>query len=100
MAVARTSHVDLGRRVSEVRRERYGESGGPALAEALGLPAATWANYENGVIIPAPVILGFIELTGADPHWLLTGRGERYIPRRGATDALPGEGRPNGPGEP
>ncbi len=100
MAVANTSHVELSRRVRQMRLELYGELGGPALAEALGLSAETWANYESGVIIPAPVILGFIELTRADPHWLLTGQGERYTLRRAATIASTLEGRPNGAGGP
>jgi hypothetical protein len=96
MAVANTSHFELGCRVREVRRELYGESGGAALAAALGLPAQTWANYEGGVVIPAPVILGFIELTRADPHWLLTGQGDRYTMRRAASTPSSCAGRPNG----
>jgi hypothetical protein len=100
MAVPDTSHVDLGRRVGDVRRELYGDSGGPALAEALGLPAETWANYERGVIIPGPVILAFIKLTGADPHWLFTGEGGRYMARRATTGAASPEGRPNATGGP
>ncbi len=30
--------------------------------------------------IPAEVILQFIEITEANPHWLLTGDGPRYLP--------------------
>ena len=75
----RSTHVDLASRVREIRRDLYGEGGGPMLAEALGVLARTWANYEQGVIIPAPVLLRFLELTGADPGWLLTGRGDRYV---------------------
>jgi hypothetical protein len=48
------------------------------LAEDLELPSRTWLNYESGVVIPATVILRFIDLTGANPHWLLTGEGDRY----------------------
>jgi hypothetical protein len=66
----------LARRVREMRVERFGEGGGPRLAEILGLPERTWLNYESGVTIPALVILRFIDVTGADPRWLLTGRGE------------------------
>jgi hypothetical protein len=75
----RSIHVELAGRVREIRRELYSEGGGPMLAEALGVPARTWENYEQGVIIPAPVILRFLELTGAEPGWLLTGQGDRYI---------------------
>ena len=44
--------------------ERFGEGGGPLLAETLGLPERTWQNYESGVTIPALVILQFVELPG------------------------------------
>jgi len=64
----------LARRIREVRVERFGEGGGPRLAELLGLPERTWQNYESGVMIPALVILRFIEATGADPLWLLRGQ--------------------------
>jgi hypothetical protein len=69
----------LSDRVRQVRRDLYGAHGGPLLAEALHLPFRTWANYESGCTIPAQVILRFIEVTGADPHWLLTGEGRRYL---------------------
>ncbi len=68
----------LADRVREVRLEVFGEHGGPRLAEALGIPHQTWLNYERGVTIPSQVILQFIELTNSDPHWLLTGEGERF----------------------
>lgn len=71
----------LARRVREVRHDLYGVHGGPMLAEALRLPFRTWHNYESGCTIPAPVILRFIEVTDADPHWLFTGEGERYLTR-------------------
>ena len=29
--------------------------------------ARTWVSYESGVVIPAPVILRFIEVNNADP---------------------------------
>ncbi|WP_165232169.1 hypothetical protein [Aquisphaera insulae] len=48
------------------------------MADALQVPFRTWFNYENGCTIPAPSILRFIELTRANPHWLLTGRGPKY----------------------
>lgn len=68
----------LCRRLRQVRMELYGEDGGSVLAEAIRLPHRTWANYEAGVMVPAQVILRFIELTGACPHWLLTGEPPRY----------------------
>jgi hypothetical protein len=90
----------LARRVREIREDLYGPDGARSLAEVLGLPPGTWGNYERGVCIPAQVILGFIEVTGADPHWLLTGRGERYASPRAATSLRDLPGRPDGAGGP
>jgi hypothetical protein len=70
--------ASLSRRLREVRQEIYGEHGGPELARRLDLPARTWYNYETGVTVPAEVLLGFIEQTGANPAWLLSGEGARY----------------------
>jgi hypothetical protein len=75
---------DLAMRIREVRRELYGEHGGPLIAEALGIPFRTWLNYENGCTIPAPSILRFIELTRTNPHWLLTGQGGKYLVAQGS----------------
>ena len=72
----------LAQRVLEIRVERFGEDGGPLLAKTLGLPERTWHNYESGVTIPALVILQFVEMTGVNPRWLRTGKGERYADRR------------------
>ncbi len=69
---------NLARRIREVRLELYGENGGPLLAEALQVPFRTWLNYEKGCTIPATSILRFIELTRTNPHWLLTGCGDKY----------------------
>jgi hypothetical protein len=77
----RVIKTDLARRVREVREELYGVHGGPMLAQALAIPFRTWMNYESGCTIPAPMILRFIEVTDANPHWLLTGEGDRYQTR-------------------
>jgi hypothetical protein len=68
----------IASRLSEVREERFGVEGVAALAGALGLPPRTWMHYESGVTIPGEVLLRFIEATGANPHWLLTGLGRKY----------------------
>jgi hypothetical protein len=68
----------LSRRLREIRQNLFGEHGGPELARRLNLPARTWYNYETGVTVPAEVLLGFIEQTGANPMWLLTGEGPHY----------------------
>jgi hypothetical protein len=68
----------LADRIRAVRESLYGEHGGPLLARGLEIPFRTWFNYESGCTIPAQTILRFIELTGADPHWLLTGEGQMF----------------------
>jgi hypothetical protein len=88
-----TQRDGLGRRLHEVRMELYGENGGPMLADALHLPFRTWANYESGVTVPALIMLHFIELTGACPHWLLTGEPPRY--RRMGRDPCPNSVAPS-----
>ncbi len=72
---------DLARRVREIRQELYGDHGGPLLAKALQIPFRTWHDYEGGGTIPAHSILRFIKVTDANPHWLLTGEGEKYLAR-------------------
>ena len=89
------TRASLSRSVREIRLELYGEAGAPALAARLELPPGTWRNFEAGVTMPAEVLLRFIEVTGADPHWLLTGQGERYISRLAASGPGSLEGRPD-----
>jgi hypothetical protein len=64
----------------------FGEHGGPELARRLNIPARTWYNYETGVTVPAEVLLGFIDQTGTNPVWLLSGDGPKY--RRGLEDMV------------
>lgn len=84
MARKKTSKIrvnvkaSISRRLREVRQDLFGEHGGPELARRLHLPARTWYNYETGVTVPAEVLLSFIDQTGANPVWLLSGDGERY----------------------
>src|SRR3954463_12733208 len=65
-------------RLREVRTEIFGEHGGPELSRRLNLPARTWYNYETGVTVPAEVLLNFIDQTGTNPVWLLSGEGPKY----------------------
>ena len=76
----------ISARLREVRQELFGEHGGPELARRLDLPPRTWYNYETGVTVPAEVLLGFIDQTGINPLWLLTGQGPRY--RKNLEDAV------------
>jgi predicted ester cyclase/transcriptional regulator with XRE-family HTH domain len=70
--------AELAGRIREIRAEVFGESGGPELARRLGVPARTWSGYESGATVPAEVLLGLLEETGVEPHWLLRGEGPRY----------------------
>jgi hypothetical protein len=70
----------VAQRVREIR-ETFASGDEEVLAAKLGLPGRTWLNYEAGCTMPATVLLEFIELTGAHPHWLLTGEGEPFITR-------------------
>jgi hypothetical protein len=76
----RAARQALARRVRQVRAELYGDEI-ERLAEELGLPLQTWLNYEGGCVMPAIVLLEFIEVTGTSPLWLLTGEGEAYTGR-------------------
>ncbi len=76
-----TIKLDLAHRIRTIRVELFGANGGPLLAQEIGVPFRTWMNYEDGCTIPAQAILRFIEVTNADPHWLLTGDGEAYRSR-------------------
>jgi len=78
--------ADISNRLREVRQSLFGEHGGPELARRLNLPARTWYNYETGVTVPAEVLLAFIDQTGVNPLWLLTGSGPMY--RRGVEDQV------------
>ncbi len=71
----------LAPRVREIRLEMFGEDGISSVSQSMHIPAQTWENFENGVAIPAWIILQFIEITGVEAHWLLTGEGERYRDR-------------------
>lgn len=78
--------AQISGRLREVRQELFGEHGGPELARRLELPARTWYNYESGVTVPAEVLLNFIDQTGTNPIWLLSGQGPKYS--RGVEDQL------------
>jgi hypothetical protein len=80
----------LAGRLHAVRVARFGERGGSELARRLGLPNRTWYNYEIGVTVPAEVLLRFLEVTGAEPRWLLDGEGPKYRERPPATPAEAG----------
>jgi hypothetical protein len=88
---AQAKHA-LGERLKQFRAELFGERGGPELSRLLGIPSRTWCNFEMGVTVPAEVILRFIELTSAEPKWLLSGQGEKYRSKPSAPVADHGGG--------
>jgi hypothetical protein len=73
------STATLGRRLRELREDLYGGNGADSLADALDIPSQTWLNFEMGVTMPAHIMLKFLDITGTNPHWLLTGEGDRLI---------------------
>jgi hypothetical protein len=73
----------LSERVRAVREDLFGAHGAPLVARAIQVPIRVWCSYEMGATIPAEVILRFIEVTNANPHWLHSGDGQRYLPDSG-----------------
>jgi hypothetical protein len=71
--------LSISRRVREIRQDIFGENGIEALARTLKIPVKTWMNYEQGVMMPAQILLQFLSVVGVDPTWLLTGEGERLM---------------------
>jgi hypothetical protein len=93
----RTEHarIILARRLTDVRKELFGDKGTAEIARAVEVPARTWYNYERGVTVPAEVLLRFIAVTGVEPQWLLNGLGEKYREKSAGDvgDGSPGAGR-------
>lgn len=77
-----SSKLELGSRLRAIRLEIYGQHGAPMLALALGFSSRAWLEAESQGAISAESMLQFLVLTGAHPHWLLTGEGPTYQ-RRG-----------------
>jgi hypothetical protein len=86
----------LSERLRSLRTEFYGERGGPDLARTLGIPVRTWYNYENGVTVPAEIILRIVELTQVEPVWLLRGEGPKFRSAVPGTPAHWSNGHPDG----
>lgn len=74
-------NASLAARLQSVRQELFGERGSPEFASRVGVPWRAWANYETGMTMPAEVMLAFLEVTGAEPTWLLRGQGPVYRSR-------------------
>jgi hypothetical protein len=74
-----TIRSGVARRVRELRVDLFGHHGAPLLARTLRVSHRAWMDYEAGSMIPAQVLLRFIEATSANPHWLLTGEGDKLL---------------------
>ena len=61
-------------RIIKLRKGFAGTRGKSKFAKALGMSPSTYTYYENDRLPPIPVLLKICEVTGADLHWLLTGR--------------------------
>ncbi len=68
----------LGHRLREVRETVFGGPDLTALCDLMGVSDEQWMAYEGGGAMPTEIALLFIAATGVQPHWLLTGRGDRY----------------------
>ncbi len=79
--MASMASLAIARRIREVRTSIYGEDGLEDLACALRIPTRRWLDYEQGLTMPAVVILRFVAVTATNPHWLLTGEGDRHLGR-------------------
>jgi hypothetical protein len=69
------ARIALTSRLKALRRELFGERGGPEMARLLGLPVRTMHDYESGEEIPGAVLVLLAERTEVSPTWLLTGQG-------------------------
>lgn len=49
------------------------------IAEALGMPQDKYKQYEKRSLLPHHLIGRFCVLTGVDPEWLVTGRGQKPL---------------------
>jgi hypothetical protein len=79
-------------RLREVRLERFGPHGVAELAQLIGIDSQEWASYEEGAMVPAEVLLAFIDVTACSPRWLLMGSGDKYQQQVASRD----EQAPNG----
>ncbi len=71
-------HCGLADRLRRIREDLYGLNGGPMLATELKIPYRHWFEFETGTQIPPEILLRFLELTEANPRWLLSGEGEIF----------------------
>jgi hypothetical protein len=69
----------MASRVRQIREELYGSNGASCLALSLEIPQRDWEAFEMGEQMTAELMLAFIEITGANPHWISSGLGDKYV---------------------
>jgi hypothetical protein len=67
----------VARRLVELRRDHFGEHGGPLLAILVGVSQREWFGYETGRPVPRGVLGKVAEITDTHLEWLRTGRGSK-----------------------
>lgn len=72
-----TLGATIAERIRKVRAARFGEDI-RSVSAAVGVPGATWRNYESGVSMPGEYLLKFIAAAAVHPAWLATGRGSMF----------------------
>jgi len=88
----RPFNLELGARLRKVGNELHGKEGTQIVASLMGIPVRTLGNFEQGIALPAEILLGFIAATGANPEWLRTGKGAMFSRHRRRCDVM---GSPN-----
>jgi hypothetical protein len=89
--VRRLPDPELPARLTGLRRDHYGEHGGPMLAMMLGVSFREWAGYEAAKPVPAGILSRLSEVTGVEMDWLRTGGGEVGEVDRSRTSLTLGE---------
>ena len=69
--------LQVADRLVELRRDHFGEHGGPLMAMLVGVSHREWYDYETGKPVPLGVQRRNAEITDTDLDWLRTGRGPR-----------------------
>ena len=82
---------ELPARLAELRRDLYGEHGGPLLAMMIGISFGEWFGYEQGKPVPAGIMARLSRVTGVELGWLRTGLGEGQEIDRGRISLTLGE---------
>ena len=72
--VAKGLASEICRRIAELRLKAAGPRGKSAFAKRLGISPSTYDYYEGSRTPSAAMLVRIAEVTGADLHWLLTGK--------------------------